>query len=95
MTSKNADFTQGPILSPLITFLIPVMFALLIQFLEKGTGQLGNSFPAFAVGAGNVRIGIVLFCIIGGAFFMNYRLVFRTKARSKEKEKTEVRDSDA
>jgi hypothetical protein len=40
-------------------------------------------------------IGIVLFCIIGGAFFMNYRLVFRAKARSKEKEKTEVRDSDA
>ncbi len=72
-----------------------ILIALLIQFLEKGTGQLGNSFPAFAVGAGNVMIGIVLFCIIGGAFFMNYRLVFRAKTRSKEKEKTEVRDSDA
>lgn len=72
-----------------------ILIALLIQFLEKGTGQLGNSFPAFAVGAGNVMIGIVLFCIIGGAFFMNYRLVFRAKARSKEKEKMEVRDSDA
>ena len=68
---------------------------LLIQFLEKGTGQLGNSFPAFAVGAGNVMIGIVLFCIIGGAFFLNYRLVFRSKKQPKEKEKKEVRDSDA
>ncbi len=72
-----------------------ILIALLIQFLEKGTGQLGNSFPAFSVGAGNVMIGIVLFCIIGGAFFLNYRLVFRGKAQPKEKAKTEVRDTDA
>ena len=72
-----------------------ILISLLIQFLEKGTGQLGNSFPAFAVGAGNVMIGIVLFCIIGGAFFLNYRLVFRSKKQPKEKVKTEVRDTDA
>ena len=71
-----------------------ILIALLIQFLEKGTGQLGNSFPAFAVGAGNVMIGIVLFCIIGGAFFLNYRLVFRAR-KPKEKVKTEVPQSDA
>ncbi|MBQ7542037.1 MAG: ABC transporter permease [Clostridia bacterium] len=72
-----------------------ILIAVLIQFLEKGTGQLGNSFPAFAVGAGNVMIGIVLFCIIGGAFFMNYKLVFRKKAHPKHKSETEVRASDA
>ena len=72
-----------------------ILISLMIQFLEKGTGQLGNSFPAFAVGAGNVMIGIVLFCIIGGAFFLNYRLVFRSKKQPKEKVKTEVRDTDA
>ncbi len=71
-----------------------ILIALLIQFLEKGTGQLGNSFPAFSVGAGNVMIGIVLFCIIGGAFFLNYRLVFRAR-KPKETVKTEVTQSDA
>ena len=29
-----------------------ILIALLIQFLEKGTGQLGNSFPAFAARGG-------------------------------------------
>ena len=72
-----------------------ILIALLIQFLEKGTGQLGNSFPAFAVGAGNVMIGIVLFCIIGGAFFLNYRLVFRKRKHAKDSAETEVRASDA
>ena len=71
-----------------------ILIALLIQFLEKGTGQLGNSFPAFSVGAGNVMIGIVLFCIIGGAFFLNYRLVFRAR-KPKETVKTEVTQTDA
>ena len=63
-----------------------IAFSLLIRFLEKGTGQLGNSFPAFSVGSGNVMIGIVLFCIIGGAFFLRYKLVFR------KREKKEVSD---
>ncbi len=60
-----------------------IAFSVLIRFLEKGTGQLGNSFPAFSVGSGNVMIGIVLFCIIGGAFFERYKLVFR-KSEKKE-----------
>ena len=67
-----------------------IFISLLILFLEKGTGQLGNSFPAFSVGAGNVMIGIVLFCIIGGAFFLNYRLVFRKNTRKKS-ENAEVK----
>ncbi|MBQ4417136.1 MAG: ABC transporter permease [Clostridia bacterium] len=71
-----------------------ILIAVLIQFLEKGTGQLGNSFPAFAVGAGNVMIGIVLFCIIGGAFFLNYKLVFR-KRSAKEAKQGKEREGDA
>ena len=70
-----------------------IAFSLLIQFLEKGTGQLGNKYAAFSIGAGNVMIGIVLFCIIGGAFFLNYKLVFRTSKKKKEAEKTEVKDN--
>ncbi|MDD6800366.1 MAG: ABC transporter permease [Firmicutes bacterium] len=53
-----------------------ILISVLILFLEKGTGQLGNTYAAFSSGGGNVMIAIVLFCIIGGAFFLNYRLVF-------------------
>lgn len=65
-----------------------IFISLLILFLEKGTGQLGNSFPEFSVGAGNVMIGIVLFCIIGGAFFLNYRLVFCDSVKNIFKKKS-------
>lgn len=53
-----------------------ILFSLLIIFLKKGTGQLGNEFPALSTGADNVLVGVMLFCIIGGAFFLNYKLVF-------------------
>ncbi len=54
-----------------------ILISLLIIFLEKGTGQLGNVYPAFGTGAGDVMIGLVLFFIIGSEFFINYRLIFR------------------
>ncbi len=54
--------------------------SLLIIFLEKGTGQLSNSYPAFGTGAGGILIGIVLFFVIGSEFFINYRVVGRKKA---------------
>lgn len=57
-----------------------IAISILIIFLEKGTGQLGNVYPAFATGAGDVMIGLVLFFIIGSEFFINYRIVFRKKA---------------
>ena len=55
--------------------------SMLIVFLEKGTAQLGNTYSALSVGAGNVLIGIVLFFIIGSEFFIRYRLIFREKAK--------------
>ena len=68
-----------------------IFIALLIQFLEKGTNQLGNTYTAFSAGGGSVLIGIVLFCIIGGAFFLNYKLVFNKGIFKRNKdEKTEV-----
>ncbi len=56
-----------------------ILISLLIIFLEKGTGQLGNTYPAFATGADNVLIGLVLFIIIGSEFFINYKLIFNQK----------------
>lgn len=55
--------------------------SLLIVFLEKGTANLANSYSAFASGAGNVLIGIVLFFIIGSEFFVNYKLHFRRSGK--------------
>lgn len=57
-----------------------IAISVLIIFLEKGTGQLGNVYPAFATGAGDVMIGLVLFFIIGSEFFINYRIILRKKA---------------
>lgn len=55
--------------------------SLLIIFLEKGTAQLGNVYPAFATGAGDVLIGIVLFFIIGSEFFVNYNVIVRKREK--------------
>ena len=53
--------------------MIPI--SLLILFLEKGTAQLGNTYTAFATGAGDVMIGLVLFFIIASEFFINYKIM--------------------
>ena len=58
--------------------------SLLVVFLEKGTAQLGNTYSALSVGAGNVLIGMVLFFIIGSEFFVRYRLIFRESHKSKK-----------
>lgn len=58
--------------------------SLLVVFLEKGTAQLGNTYSALSVGAGNVLIGMVLFFIIGSEFFVRYRLIFRENRKSKK-----------
>ena len=58
--------------------------SVLIIFLEKGTGALANNYPAFATGAGNVLIGLVLFFIIGSEFFIRYRIVFAGMSRRKK-----------
>ena len=57
--------------------MIPI--ALLIMFLEKGTAQLGNTYSAFATGAGDVMIGLVLFFIIASEFFINYKITWSRK----------------
>lgn len=56
-----------------------IFTSLLIIFLERGTNQLGNVYTAFATGAGQILIGLVLFFIIGSEFFVNYEIKFRKK----------------
>ena len=61
--------------------MIPI--SLLIMFLEKGTAQLGNTYSAFATGAGDVMIGLVLFFIIASEFFINYKITWSKKKEVK------------
>lgn len=63
-----------------------IFTSLVVVFLERGTGQLGNTYPAFATGAGQVLVGLVLFFIIGSEFFINYELHFRKKQNPTVKE---------
>lgn len=57
MHSKNADFTQGPILGPLIKFALPILFALLLQALYGAVdllivGQYGSAANVSGVSMG-------------------------------------------
>ena len=50
----------------------------MLIFLEKGAGQIASSFGLndFIT---DIISGIILFCILGSEFFINYRLIFRHK----------------
>ncbi len=57
---------------------VMLLIALLLVFLEKGAIQIASDFQLNDF-ASKVVTGIVLFCIIASEFFINYRLVFRTR----------------
>ena len=59
------------------TFYMALISFMLI-FLEKGAGQIASSFGLndFIT---DIISGIILFCILGSEFFINYRLIFRHK----------------
>lgn len=53
--------------------------SLFIIALENGTQLIADKYSSFSDSACDVVIGIMLFCIIGSEFFINYRLIFRKK----------------
>ncbi len=57
---------------------VMLLIALLLVFLEKGAIQIASDFQLNDF-ASKVVTGIVLFCIIASEFFINYRLVFRSR----------------
>jgi len=66
--------------------IIMVATSFLLIFLNQGAAQMSQDFgmsDAFP----KVITGIILFFIIGCEFFINYRLVFRTKAAKQKEEK--------
>ncbi len=59
------------------TFIMIVVSALLV-FLEKGAMQIASQYNLNDF-ASQMITGIILFFILGSEFFINYRLIFRTK----------------
>ena len=57
-----------------------VFTSLLLVFLDQGVAQVSQNFdisPAFP----SMVVGIVLFFVIGCEFFIDYKLIFRTRAK--------------
>ena len=57
---------------------VMVIISLLLVFLQKGAIQIASQFKLNDF-ASEVITGIILFCIIGSEFFINYELIFRGK----------------
>ena len=57
---------------------IMVLISFLLIFLQKGASEIASQFNLNDF-ASNVITGIILFCIIGSEFFINYQLVFRKR----------------
>ena len=62
------------------------MITFILSFLSRGANQIASDFN-FNTYAGNILTGIILFFILGSEFFINYRLVFRSKKRKEGAEK--------
>lgn len=57
---------------------VMVLISFLLVFLQKGAIQIASQFKLNDF-ASNVITGIILFCIIGSEFFINYKLIFRKR----------------
>ena len=56
-----------------------IFTSFLLVFMEKGAGQIATDFGLSSSFA-DILTGIILFCIIGSEFFINYKLNFRHTA---------------
>ncbi len=57
---------------------VMILIAALLVFLEKGASQIASVYNLNEY-ASKIIIGIILFFILGSEFFLNYRLVFRSR----------------
>ena len=61
-----------------------ILTAFIIVFLEKGAGEISTMFGLNS-SFSEIITGIIIFFIIGCEFFINYKLVFRSKKEAKSK----------
>ena len=57
---------------------VMILIAFLLAFLDKGAIEIASQFN-LNNDASNIITGIILFCIIGSEFFINYKLVFHRR----------------
>lgn len=60
-----------------------VLISFLLIFLEKGASQIASAYGLNEYIA-DIISGIILFCILGSEFFINYKMIFRRKADNHE-----------
>lgn len=60
-----------------------IVISLLLAVLTKGADTLQTTLNV-PVSISNIIIGLLLFCMLGCEFFINYRMIFRGKAHGKE-----------
>lgn len=65
------------------TFYMALISFLLI-FLEKGAGEIASAYGLNDFAA-SIITGVILFCILGSEFFINYQMIFRTKVQKEVK----------
>ncbi|MBQ4074942.1 MAG: ABC transporter permease [Clostridia bacterium] len=65
--------------------LVMILTSALITVLGAGAEQITKTFNVRGA-LPDVFVGIILFCIIGSEFFINYQIIFRKKAVDGEKE---------
>ncbi|MBQ8333524.1 MAG: ABC transporter permease [Clostridia bacterium] len=59
------------------------LISFLLVFLEKGAGQIASTYGLNEYIA-DIISGIILFCILGSEFFINYKMIFKSKKNDKE-----------
>ena len=84
-SARNRGFT-AIMISWLAHFnpLYMIVTSLLIAFMARGAKEMASMLrmnEAFA----DILVGIIIFCIIGSEFFLNYRVVFRHAGKEKTK----------
>ncbi|MFU2422249.1 MAG: ABC transporter permease, partial [Bacteroides sp.] len=66
------------------TFYMALISFLLI-FLQKGAGEIASAYGLNDYAA-DIITGIILFCILGSEFFINYKMIFRSEKEGKKDE---------
>ena len=61
-----------------------MLISFLLVFLQKGAITIASKFNLNDY-ASNIITGIILFCIIGSEFFINYKLIFRGRKGAERK----------
>ena len=59
------------------------LIAFLLIFLQKGAGEIASAYGLNDF-ASSIISGVILFCILGSEFFVNYRCIFRAGKAAKK-----------